>query len=90
MPLNLGAKIRQWADRPFNSFRECRMMVEKLEDAPTEESAAMVSHGDRRAHQKAIGQGLKKFFNAVAAEPIPEEFLVLLQKLDDRKEGGSQ
>lgn len=66
------------------------MMVEKLEVVPAEEAAKMVSQGDRRAHQKAIGQGLRKFFNAVASEPIPDEFIILLQKLDDREEGGSK
>ncbi len=65
-------------------------MVEKFQDVVTEETPKVVSHGDRRAHQKAIGQGLRKFFNAVVSEPIPDEFLVLLQKMDEDKEGGSK
>ena len=66
------------------------MMVEKTESTATEEAKSVVSHGDRRAHQKAIGQGLRKFFNAVASEPIPDEFLILLQKMDGDKEGGTK
>jgi hypothetical protein len=64
------------------------MMVEKNEGAAGEYPRKEISHGDRRAQQKAIGQGLRKFFNAVVAEPIPDEFLILLQKMDeDRKDG---
>ncbi len=45
-------------------------------------------NNDRRAHQKAITQGLRKFFDSVAAEPVPDEFLELLKKMDDGKGGG--
>ncbi|MDE2184093.1 MAG: hypothetical protein KGJ78_13830 [Alphaproteobacteria bacterium] len=41
-----------------------------------------------KAHQKAITQGLRQFFDAVAAEPVPEEFKDLLKKLDDEKTDG--
>ena len=44
--------------------------------------------GERRAHQKAITQGLRKFFDTVAAEPVPDEFMELLKKMDDGKAGG--
>ena len=43
---------------------------------------------ERRAHQKAITQGLRKFFDSVAAEPVPDEFMELLKKMDDGKGGG--
>ncbi len=66
------------------------MMVEKNQDAATEETTGMVSHGERRAHQKAIGQGLRKFFNAVVSEPIPDEFLILLKKMDEGKSEGQE
>jgi hypothetical protein len=45
-------------------------------------------NNERRAHQKAITQGLRKFFDTVAAEPVPDEFLELLKKMDDGKGGG--
>ncbi|HUB84410.1 MAG TPA: NepR family anti-sigma factor [Rhizomicrobium sp.] len=44
---------------------------------------------ERRAHQKAITQGLRKFFDSVASEPVPDEFLELLKKMDDGKGGGA-
>ncbi len=46
-------------------------------------------NNDRRAHQKAITQGLRKFFDSVASEPVPDEFLELLKKMDDGKGGGA-
>ena len=66
------------------------MMVEKTEGVVGEEIRKRISHGDGRAHQKAIGQGLRKFFNAVVAEPIPDEFLILLQKMDEDKKDGTE
>jgi hypothetical protein len=45
---------------------------------------------ERRAHQKAITQGLRKFYDSVAAEPVPDEFMDLLRKLDDPKKGPAE
>lgn len=42
-------------------------------------------NGERRAHQKAITTGLRKFFDSVASEPVPEEFMELLKKMDGGK-----
>jgi hypothetical protein len=39
-----------------------------------------------KAHQKAITNGLRKFFDTVASEPVPDEFMDLLRKMD---EGGA-
>lgn len=39
-----------------------------------------------RAQQKAITQGLRRFFDSVASEPVPEEFMALLQKIDGKKD----
>ncbi len=36
-----------------------------------------------KAHQKAITKGLRKFFDAVASEPVPDEFMNLLRKMDE-------
>lgn len=38
-----------------------------------------------KAHQKAITRGLRKFFDAVAAEPVPDEFMDLLRQMDEGK-----
>jgi len=44
---------------------------------------------DRRAQQRAISHGLRQFFDGVASEPIPDEFLELLKKIDQEKSGRS-
>jgi hypothetical protein len=36
-----------------------------------------------KAHQKAITRGLRTFFDSVAAEPVPDEFMDLLRKMDE-------
>ncbi|HEY2033582.1 MAG TPA: NepR family anti-sigma factor [Rhizomicrobium sp.] len=41
-----------------------------------------------RAQQKAITQGLRKFFDSVASEPVPDEFMALLRQIDGKKEEG--
>ena len=45
-----------------------------------------------RARQRAIGRELRRMFDEVVQEPIPEEFLELLKKIDAAatgKGGGS-
>lgn len=36
-----------------------------------------------KAHQKAITRGLRKFFDSVAAEPMPDDFMALLRQMDE-------
>ena len=48
-----------------------------------EKAAPMADSRSQRAHQKAITQGLRTFFDSVASEPVPDEFMALLQKMDD-------
>ena len=40
-----------------------------------------------QARQRAIGAELKRIFEDVAKEPVPREFLELLQKIDRKREG---
>jgi hypothetical protein len=54
-----------------------------MRSVPTEQMQA------QKAQQKAITQGLRRFFNSVAAEPVPDEFVELLRKLDQDKTAGS-
>ncbi|HVV64748.1 MAG TPA: NepR family anti-sigma factor [Rhizomicrobium sp.] len=41
-----------------------------------------------RARQRAIGRELRRIYDGVVNEPIPEEFLALLKKIDDAGGGG--
>ncbi|MDE2476238.1 MAG: hypothetical protein KGO48_14395 [Alphaproteobacteria bacterium] len=45
-----------------------------------------------RARQRAIGRELRRMFDEVVQEPVPDDFLELLKKIDAaglKKEGGS-
>lgn len=39
-----------------------------------------------KAHQKAITRGLRTFFDSVVAEPVPDEFMNLLRKMDESRQ----
>jgi len=39
-----------------------------------------------RESQNAIGEGLRRLFEDVVNEPVPEEFLELLRRADEREQ----
>jgi len=39
-----------------------------------------------RARQRAIGRELRRIYDNVVEEPVPDDFLKLLQKLDERED----
>jgi hypothetical protein len=41
-----------------------------------------------RARQRAIGRELRRMYDDVAREPVPDEFLDLLRKIDDPGKAG--
>lgn len=53
--------------------------LKKQTGAPGDDKRAM------RARQQAIGRELRRYYDSVAEEPIPEDFLELLQQIDSRK-----
>ena len=50
------------------------------DDKPTEKSRAI------RARQRAIGRELRRMYDEVAQEPVPDDFLDLLRKIDDAED----
>lgn len=50
--------------------------------------------GDRtravRARQRAIGRELRRIYDGVVNEPVPDEFLDLLRKIDDAEVAGGK
>jgi Anti-sigma factor NepR len=42
--------------------------------------------GELQARQRAIGQELRRMFDDVAREPVPDELLDLLQQIDKKRE----
>lgn len=47
--------------------------------------ASAPTSADASGRQKAIGDGLRRMFDDVLNEPVPDDFLSLLQQADDRK-----
>ena len=41
-----------------------------------------------RTRQRAIGRELRRMYDEVVKEPVPNDFMDLLQKIDDSGEGG--
>ena len=43
-----------------------------------------------RARQRVIGRELRRIYDGVAQEPVPDEFLDLLRKIDAKDEPGKK
>jgi hypothetical protein len=69
-----------------DKIREAGALSAVEQDASASMGARAPKPQTHRAQQKAITQGLRKFFDTVASEPVPDEFLALLQKIDGKKE----
>jgi hypothetical protein len=52
------------------------------EEKPGEKARAI------RARQRAIGRELRRMYDDVAQEPVPEDFLDLLRQIDESEERG--
>jgi hypothetical protein len=50
------------------------------EEKPNEKARAI------RARQRAIGRELRRIYDDVAQEPVPDDFLDLLRRIDDANE----
>lgn len=55
----------------------------KKEQKPDRERARAI-----KARQRAIGRELRRVYDNVAQEAVPDEFLDLLQKIDNAGESG--
>jgi hypothetical protein len=53
------------------------------EEKPSEKARAI------RARQRAIGRELRRMYDDVAQEPVPEDFLDLLRQIDESDERGA-
>jgi len=52
------------------------------DDNPNREKARAV-----RARQRAIGRELRRMYDDIAQEPVPDEFLDLLKRIDEESDG---
>jgi hypothetical protein len=55
------------------------------EQNPNREKARAI-----RARQRVIGRELRRMYDAVAQEAVPDDFLDLLRKMDAKDEGGKK
>ncbi len=55
------------------------------EQNPNREKARAI-----RARQRVIGRELRRIYDAVAQEPVPDEFMDLLRRIDAKDESGKK
>jgi hypothetical protein len=61
-----------------------------IEPTSSEKPRALArsSLDEARLRQQAIGVKLRQMFDDVVAEPVPDEFLDILRKADDKSQAG--
>ena len=69
------------AERQRSAHRHMPWDNAVSEEKPNEKSRAI------RARQRAIGRELRRMYDDVAQESVPDEFLDLLKKIDQVTEG---
>lgn len=62
-------------------------MNEKNQKRRTEDMPNAAEVEDARLRQQAIGIKLRSLFDEVVKEPVPDEFLDILKRADDRRGG---
>ncbi|MEJ0027453.1 MAG: NepR family anti-sigma factor [Rhizomicrobium sp.] len=55
------------------------------EQNPNREKARAI-----RARQRVIGRELRRIYDAVSQEPVPDEFMDLLRRIDAKDESGKK
>jgi hypothetical protein len=61
-----------------------KAMIDQRPNDPKKRTASP-SLDEARLRQQAIGVKLRDLFNEVVNEPVPDEFLEILRRADDRK-----
>lgn len=64
--------------------RSARAMIDQRADDPKKRTSSP-SLDEARLRQQAIGVKLRDLFNEVVNEPVPDEFLEILRRADDKK-----
>ena len=68
-----------------------RRADDMIEQRPTpERRKASAALDEARLRQQAIGVRLRQMFDEVVNEEVPDEFLDILRKADERNAGGAQ
>ena len=64
--------------------RNAKSMIDQQPNDP-KRSSASPSLDEARLRQQAIGVRLRDLFNEVVNEPVPDEFLNILRRADDKE-----
>lgn len=64
-------------------------MIDSTNSSRRKPSATGPGLDEARLRQQAIGVKLRHMFDEVVNEPVPDEFLEILRRADDRSSGGS-
>ena len=67
--------------------RDAKGMIEPTSN-DKRKRAAKPSLDEARLRQQAIGVKLRQMFDDVVSEPVPDEFLDILRRADDKSTGG--
>jgi hypothetical protein len=64
--------------------RSAKAMIDQRSNDPKKRTSSP-SLDEARLRQQAIGVKLRDLFNEVVNEPVPDEFLDILRRADDKK-----
>jgi hypothetical protein len=64
-------------------------MIDKTDSGRSKPNAGEAGLEEARLRQQAIGVKLRHMFDQVVNEPVPDEFLDILKRADERSSGGS-
>jgi hypothetical protein len=65
-------------EEDVNASAQTRERAPPLKDVPLDEA---------RLRQQAIGVKLRQMFDEVVSEPVPDDFLAILRRADERRAG---
>jgi hypothetical protein len=71
-------------ERPSEAETEVNASMPTRERAP---SVKDVPLDEARLRQQAIGVKLRQMFDEVVSEPVPDDFLAILRRADERRAG---
>jgi hypothetical protein len=69
---------RSDTETDVNASTQSRERPSPLKDVPLDEA---------RLRQQAIGVKLRQMFDEVVSEPVPDDFLAILRRADERRAG---
>ncbi len=70
-----GLRVGEWCCRTCKTHRTANLSKDEEEQGGKSRAV--------RARQRAIGRELRRMYDGVVNEPVPDEFMDLLRRIDD-------